>query len=76
MTIQDAIRSGKPFKLPRMQSYVVVEVANGKPYLFWEDNKMAVGIFEVNLILSEEWMVRDLPDNVIKLRPKKQLRPV
>lgn len=66
MTLQEAIKSGKPFKLPHYKSHIIVRLIEGKGYFFHEDTNTAVGIFSPELILSEKWETKpDLPDNVV-----------
>lgn len=70
MTIQDAIKSGKPFKLPHMDFCMIIKHVNGQDYFFREDKGIAMGIFATALILSDRWETKDLPDNVIKFDSK------
>jgi hypothetical protein len=72
MTIQEAIKSGKPFKLPHMKSFIITGDVNGKGYLFFEDSGVAIGIFETELLLSNEWLVGEPPENVINFASRRR----
>lgn len=70
MTIQEAIQSGKPFKLPHHKAYTYVKVVGEKKFFFNEESNTSVGFFSVDMILSSDWVVKqeeERVNNVLKV---------
>lgn len=70
MTIQEAVKSGKPFKLPHHELFIFTKLVEGKSYFFQEVTNTAMGFFSVELIMSDKWEIKTYPDNVIKFDKK------
>ncbi len=66
MTIQEAIRSGKPFKLPLMQDYIRTAVIFGTEMFVWCHSGEPLRIFPVETVLSENWSILEDPKNLIR----------
>ena len=79
MLLQDAIRSKKPFKLSYMKDYLYVKTdpTSGIEFFFWATDHTRCGVFTVMAVLSEEWLLMEIPDNLIKfpVKPIPQNRP-
>jgi len=59
MLIQEAIRSGKPFKTPKMHDYLYVkkEESTKIDFFYWTKDSSRCGLFPVDAILSDEWFL-------------------
>lgn len=68
MKIQDAIRSQKPFKLKEFNDYLYVKKhpVIGVEHFYWVSDDIACGLFPVYAILSEEWEVMEVSNNVLQ----------
>lgn len=75
MKIQDAIRSGRPFKIPAMHDFLYVkkEPVSDFDFFYWMTDHTMCGSFPVDAILSENWFLMEIPDNLLTFKPKLKL---
>jgi hypothetical protein len=69
MTIQEAIKTGKPIKTPLMNDYLY---ANDGGFFSWLSDDSPVTLFPVSAMMSNDWVVLDVKDNVVSF-PKKYI---
>lgn len=75
MKIQDAIKSGRPFKIPAMHDFLYVkkEPSSQVDFFYWMMDHTMCKIFPVDAILSENWFLMEMPDNLLTFKPKLKL---
>lgn len=68
MDIKAAIRSKRPFKIPKMTDHLYVKPHpnNNIDILYWLTTGKPCGTIPVEALLSENWVLMEIPNNIIK----------
>lgn len=76
MTIQEAIKTGKPFKMSKMSDYLYIkqDQMTRAEFFYWMSDNVRCNLFPVYAIMANDWTLYDPPSNVLSF-PIKPIPP-
>lgn len=67
MNLQAAIKTGKPFKMPKMLDYLYVkkDQMTNVEFFHWLSDNTRCSLLPVYAIMSEDWVIYNPPNNIL-----------